>query len=297
MKAMSEYGIGNTPMVEIPAENGNKIFIKLEGENFLGSAKARTGYQIVHDLPGEAKGKTLVESTSGNLGFALGYFCAEQKIPFLALVDETITQPKIDKRKAAGIRYKMVAPQQGVDLRTSRIEEAKRLVAGGDYYWVNQYNNPSGVKAHELSTGPEIWQQTGGKVTHCVCAMGSGGTIAGVGRFFKQNAPQVKICGAEPVGSTIYASEKTPYINAGAGMTGKPGNIAGNAGVVDEAYAIPDEEAIRCAQLLYHQYGLSVGITSGIAYGAALKIAQKSHDATIVVLSADGREPYKEYLN
>lgn len=296
MKKMQEYHIGNTPLVEVSSVNGNRILLKLESENFLGSAKARTGYWIIHDLPQQAENKTIIESTSGNLGLALGYFCCECGLKFLALVDDSMPEEKLNYLKQAGIDYRLVPKEEGVDLRTSRMWEAQRLMATGQYYWVNQYDNPSGVKAHEVTTGPEIWQQTSETVTHCVCAMGSCGTIAGIGRFFKKTAPQVQICGVEPLGSTIFGTEKIPYLNAGSGMTGKPGNLVHNPDVVDQHYVIRDEQAIACAQEIYQKFGIGVGITSGMAYAAALQIAQQTTGATIVVLCADGRRPYKQYL-
>ena len=297
MKEMQEYQIGNTPLVEIEPVCGNRIWVKLESRNFLGSSKARTAYGIIRDLPPEAQGKTIIESTSGNLGLALGYFCKECGLPFEALVDATIPQPKLDALQNAGINCRLVDPEPGVDLRTSRKREARRLAETGDYYWVNQYDNPSGVKAHEQTTGPEIWQQTGGMVTHCVCAMGSCGTIAGVGRFFKKNAPEVQVCGVEPLGSSIYGTEIQPYLNVGAGMTGKPGNLLRNLDVVDQSYTIPDAQAIACAQELYEKFGLAVGITSGMAYAAAMQIARTVTGANIVVLAPDGRKPYGKYWN
>lgn len=296
MKDMYDYHIGNTPLVELPSVNGNRILVKLEGTNFLGSSKSRTGYWILHDLPLQAAGKTIIESTSGNLGFVLGYFCKELGLKFEALVDATMPKPKLDRLKDAGIGYRLVAQEEGIDPRSSRIREAHRLTASGKYFWVNQYDNPSGIKAHEITTGPEIWQQTQGTVTHCICAMGSGGTIAGVGRFFKKNAPHVQICGAEPVGSTIYGTQASPYINAGSGMNGKPGNIEHNQDVIDRSFSIPDEDSIACAKELYRKHGLDVGITSGLAYAAALRLAQEVSDATIVVLAPDGRETYLQYL-
>lgn len=296
MRKMEEYGIGNTPLAEIEPMRTSRILLKLESKNFLGSAKARTAYGVLRDLPDKAKGKVIVESTSGNFGLALGWLCKEQGLDFLAVVDSSMPKEKLERLQNAGIACKVVTGNPGEDLRLARIQEVQRLTQIGKYYWVNQYDNPSGVLIHEQTTGPEIWRDTGGKVTHCVCAMGSCGTIAGIGRFFQKNAPHVQICGVEPCGSTIFGTQKAPYINAGSGMKEPPGNLRRNMDVVDRFFCIPDQESIDCAKELYQKYGISAGITTGMACAAARRLAQTVQNAVIVVLSADGRENYGQYL-
>ena len=293
---MSDYGIGNTPLVELPAIHGNRIFIKLEKENYLGSSKTRTGYQILHDLPPEADGRILIESSSGNLGLSLGVFSKMIGREFLCLIDKTCTQAKVDKLEEAGIAYMMVEQEFGYDIRTSRMRKAQSMMDSGKYFWVNQYNNEACIRAHQLSTGPEIWEQTQQTVTHCVCAMGSGGTVVGIGRYLKSQNSEIKMCGVEPFGSTIYGTQCAPHINAGSGQTGKPGNIRNNPDIVDIPYTIPDQESIAYAQMLHYTYGLDVGITSGMAYAGAVRIAQENQGATIVCVAPDGRSAYGEYL-
>lgn len=296
LKNMYEYGIGNTPMIELEAAYGNRIFLKMEKYNFLESIKARTGFWIVHDLPKVAQGRTIVESTSGNLGFALGFFCRETGRDFLCLVDSSIAKGKLERLRKSGIAYEMVEKEEEYDMRNSRIRYAKRLNASGEYYWVNQYDNASGIKAHVMTTGPEIWEQTHGKVTHCVCAMGSGGTVCGISRYLKSVSPSVRICGVEPYGSTIFAEKEDAYINVGAGLTGKPGNILNSPNALDMHYVIKDEESIYYAKELMKQHQFCVGVTSGMAYAAALRIAKTVRESVIVVVAPDGGEPYGEYL-
>lgn len=296
LKSMYDYGIGNTSMVELPEIHGNRILMKLEKENYLGSIKARNGYQILADLPEIAKGRILIESSSGNLGLALGTFSKLVGYRFICLVDSSIARAKLEKLEAAGIEYMVVEAEPGYDLRSSRIRQAQRMMDSGIYYWVNQYDNEACVKAHEISTGPEIWRQTGGVMTHCVCPMGSGGTISGIGRYLKQVSPDIQICGVEPYGSTICGTVDAPYINVGAGLVGKPGNILRNPGLIDSSYTIYDEESIRWAQMLYKEHGFSVGVTSGMAYGGAVRIAEQMRGMTIVIIAPDGRESYREYL-
>lgn len=293
---MEKYNIGNTSLVEIESINGNRLFIKMEKENFLGSIKARTAYWIIHDLPKEANKKIIIESTSGNLGLALGYFCGITNRKFMCLVDRSIAKKKLKVLEDNNITYEMVTAQEGMDLRSSRIKRAKELMNCGDYYWVNQYDNPSGIKAHRNTTGPEIWNQINGKIDFCVCAMGSGGTICGISQYLKTKSSSIKICGVEPLGSTIFAEVESAYINAGAGLVGKPGNIVKSNASIDLSFTVSDNDAVFYAQKLYEEYNLAVGITSGMAYAAALRIASIVNNMNIVVIAPDGRESYEEYF-
>lgn len=296
LKELYEYGIGNTPVVELPKSNGNRILLKLEMRNFLGSIKARTAYWIVKNLPPEAKNRIIVESSSGNLGYALGHFCKENDLCFICLIDDSITKKKREYLENAEIEYICVEQEEGFDLRNSRIRKAERMMAGGKYYWVDQYDNPFGVMAHEMTTGPEIWKQTDGSITHFVCPMGSGGTIIGTGKYLKRMSEKIKIVGVEPFGSTIYGTVEKTYINAGMGLTGKPGNILHNNNVVDDSYTITDEESISLARMLRNDLGLNVGISSGTAYAGALRIAARETGATILAIAPDGGNAYEEYL-
>lgn len=298
MLAMKEYGIGNTPMVELPPAygNGNRILLKLEQKNALGSMKARTAYWMIHSLP-KLLGKHIVESTSGNLGFALDFFCREAGLTFTALVDPSITTAKLDRLKAAEVHYQIVEAETGFDYRSSRIRLAQRMMDSGVYHWVNQYDNDACVRAHEMTTAPEIWEQTGGSVTHIVCPMGSCGTICGIGRYFKKKAPTVQIIGVEPYGSTIFGSFDGPYINVGAGLVGKPGNLVHNPNTVDQAFTISDDTSIAYARQLILRYGLKTGVTTGMAYAQAVKLSQMEQNAVIVVISPDGMESYGQYLS
>lgn len=296
MLSMDKYGIGNTPMIELPAFRDNRILIKLESKNFLGSVKARSGYFMVKNLPLASEGKVIVESTSGNLGFALGFFCNETGRKFLALIDPTVAESKRRRMEKAGITYRMVGKENGYDYRSSRILTAQRLAEGGEFYWVNQYDNPSNVEAHQMTTAFEIWEGTYGSVTHVVCAMGSCGTICGVGTYLHQRNPRITIVGVEPYGSTIFGTEKADYLNAGAGLVGKPGNLLRHADSVDEAYVVPDTDSIKAAKELKQDFHISAGITTGMAFYQAMKLASRLRKACIVVISPDGGESYDAYL-
>ena len=293
---MESYGVGNTPLIELEPVNGNRVFVKLDKENKLGSIKSRTAYWIIRELPKEADNKCIIESTSGNLGLALGFMCKETNRRFRCLVDESIAKKKLEKLQQYGIDYEMVQGRQGLDLRSSRIIRAQELMDSGECFWVNQYDNMSGIKAHFMTTGPEIWEQTGHKITCCVAPMGSGGTICGLSRFFKEKSDDILICGVEPYGSTIFGEVDAPYINVGAGLVGKPGNLIRSGAVIDKHETVKDEESVAMAQKLYRDYGLAVGVTSGMAYAMVLKLASEMTRQSFVFIAPDGRESYEEYL-
>lgn len=293
---MSYYKIGNTPLKELGPVNGNRIFVKLERENNLGSIKARTAYWMIRELPEIAGNKTIIESTSGNLGFALGYFCKEIGRKFMCLVDPSIAEAKLRKLEDHGIAYEMVSAREGLDLRSSRMQRAEELMNTGKYYWVNQYDNLSGIKAHRVTTGPEIWEQTGHKVKYVVCTMGSGGTVCGISQFMKEQSAEIKICGIEPYGSTIFGEIDGIYSNVGAGLVGKPGNLLRSGAEIDLHDTVKDDISVFYAEKLFQDYGLPVGVTSGMAYAGVLRIAEQVHGETIVFIAPDGRESYGEYL-
>ena len=272
LKDMNEYEIGNTPLREIEPINGNRIFVKLERENALGSIKARTGYGIMEELPEAAQNKIIIESTSGNLGLALGSFCKETGHEFMCLM------------------------RDGMDFRSSRICRAQELMNTGKYYWVNQYDNKACINVHYLTTGPEIWDQLDGTLTDIVCPMGSCGTICGISKFIKEKNSGIQVFGVEPYGSTIFGEIDAPYINVGAGLVGKPGNLIHSQAEVDVHMTMSDKKSIEYAERLYRKYGLAVGITSGMCYAAIDRYAQNISGHTIVFIAPDGRESYGEYL-
>lgn len=296
IREMLKYNIGNTPLRMATRINDNQIFVKSEFENFGGSIKARSGYYMIHELPKSARDKKIIESTSGNLGLALGFFCKEYGLDFTALIDASTAAAKVERMKKAGIKYILAEKEKGYDYRSSRIRLAERLEKTGDYYWINQYDNADNVAVHELTTAAEIWEQSGKKVTHIICAMGSCGTICGIGRFFCKNSPNVKIIGVEPEGSTIFGKKKGDYINAGAGLVGKPGNLLKNPDVIDEAYTVSDLQSLAAARELNERYHIRAGVTAGMAFHQALELAEKLRGAYIVIVAADGRESYNEYL-
>jgi len=295
LKPMKNYHIGNTPMVKLPPINGNTVYLKIESANFLGSIKSRTGYALVNGLTVD-KDIIIVESTSGNLGLALDYFCKEDGRSFLCLLDETVVKAKYDYLMARGITCEVVPTTTDLDGRESRMKRALELTNSGTHLWVNQYDNEDGVAIHNDTTAPEIFEQTNGIVTTIFCAVGSGGTISGIGEYFKAIDTSVKIIGVEPYGSTIFHVTDAPYITAGAGLRGKSGIIKHHLGVIDDSIAITDSVSIDKCRQLVQEYDLDVGLTTGMAYAAAEQFCQSHFDETVVIIAADGKEFYREYM-
>lgn len=295
LKPMYEYGIGKTPLLELPMIHNNRIFLKLESRNYLGSIKARTAYGIVRNL-NVPRDRIIVESTSGNLGLALNFFCKEEGRPFLCLLDETVIRRKQQHLEKCGVAYEIVPVIRGLDGRTSRIKRAGELMQNEQYYWVNQYDNEDGVLIHQETTGREILEDTDGSVTCVICAVGSGGTIAGIGEYFKSVRAAIKLIGVEPYGSTIFHTHEESYITAGAGLRGKPGNIQKHLNVVTDSMAIKDEVSLKKFSELNNLYSANVGITTGMAYAAAEQYCQQVEKEVIVIIAPDGMEMYNEYM-
>lgn len=290
--------ISCTPLVETKYLNCTLGF-KLEQNNFLGSIKSRTAYYLIQDIlstQNSNKPLRICESTSGNLGLALSHLALIEGLDFLCLIDSSISKNKLHKLQSHGVNYEIVTADDPSKYRQARIKRAMNLNNQG-YIWTNQYDNPASIRAHYETTGPEIYQQTNGKITHLICAMGTGGTIIGVGQYLHEQNPNIKIIGVEPWGSTIFSTYEGNYLCAGAGMKGVPGNIARHLNVIDDHYAVTDNDSIECCNFLYNNIGLSVGITSGMAFKIAQNIAKTSSGSYIVVICPDGRNSYEEFFN
>lgn len=297
MKIDKNKVINCTP-VEMIEYKSSTIVFKLEQYSLLGSIKSRTAYYLIKDILSSCKDQRhlkVCESTSGNLGLALQYFCNLEKIKFLCLTDKTISSAKLGKLQAHAVEYELVDSFTENGYREARIRRAEELREQG-YIWTNQYDNAAAVLAHYETTGPEIFEQTKGKLSHIVCAMGTGGTIIGIGKYLHNRNPRIQVVGVEPWGSTIFSSHEGGYLSAGAGMKGTPGNILRNPNVIDVYEVVKDTESIACCNELNSNYGLDVGITSGMAFCVAKKIAEKQPGSYIVVVCPDGRSSYEEFL-
>ncbi|WKZ48475.1 MAG: cysteine synthase family protein [Anaerolineales bacterium] len=275
------------------------LYVKLEKENRHGSIKERAAYYIIRDLIQSGRlhdNIKLVESSSGNLGLSLGLFAKEIGIDFLCLMDPTIPPEKFHLLTSHHINIESVSLGAHATYRDARIQRAKDLDAQLDWIWTKQYDNPSNVKAHFETTGPEIWSQTKGKVDFVVCSVGSGGTVCGIGLFLKAVCPSTAIVAVEPLGSTIFGGESRPYLSAGAGMSYQPGIIREHGNVIDFYSKIDDISSIRACRSFFESEGIRVGITTGSLLKVASYLAEKFSDKVVVVIAADGGEQYRSVL-
>ncbi|HEX7926254.1 MAG TPA: cysteine synthase family protein [bacterium] len=249
--------VGHTPLVRLHrVTHGAKGTVagKLEFMNPGGSIKDRIGLAMIEDAERKGllkPGGTIIEGTSGNTGMGLAMVAAVKGYRAIFTMPDKMSQEKIDTRRARGAEV-VVTPTAvpHEDPRSYHAVAARLNQEIPNSFFPNQYDNPNNPKAHFDTTGPEIWEQTGGKVTHVVIGVGTGGTVTGIGRYLKQKNRAIKVIGVDPVGSIFYDLFKTgkppattPYKVEGVGQDELPENV--DFSVIDEMYAVDDKEASR----------------------------------------------------
>ncbi|WPL17821.1 Cysteine synthase B [Thiorhodovibrio winogradskyi] len=279
--------IGNTPLVRLqrlPGETSNRILAKLEGQNPAGSVKDRAALNMIQraEHRGRIKpGDTLIEATSGNTGIALAMAAAIKGYRMLLIMPENMSVERRQSMAAFGAEIRLT-PREGS--MEAAIDLARALEAGGEGVRLDQFSNPDNPEAHYETTGPEIWRDTQGRVTHFVSAMGTTGTIMGVSRYLKQRNPKVCIVGVQPEdGSSIPGIRRWP-----ADYLPKIYDPAG----VDRILDVSQTEAEETTRRLAAEEGIFAGISSGGAVAAALKLAREQRDAVIVVIICDRGDRY-----
>jgi len=279
--------IGNTPLVQlenIPLSKNVKIFCKLEGQNPGGSVKDRAALGMISGAleRGEIKpGDTLVEATSGNTGIALALISAIKGLKIKLLMPENATEERIKSMKAFGAEVILTPAEKTIEY--SR-ELADDMAEKNGYFQLNQFGNPDNYKMHEKTTGPEIWRDTNGEITHFVSAMGTTGTIMGVSRYLKSQNPDVQIVGTQPTeGSSIpgirrWSPEFLPKIF--------------EADRVDRTIDVSQHEATQMARRMAEEEGIFAGMSSGGALTAALKLSEELESGIIVCITCDRGDRY-----
>jgi cysteine synthase B len=286
-----EATVGNTPLarlVRLPGEDirhrGNAILVKLEGNNPAGSVKDRPALSmIVHaEARGTIKpGDTLVEATSGNTGIALAMAAAMRGYKMVLVMPENQSLERRQTMQAYGAEL-VLTPKAG-GMETAR-DVAERMVKEGRGILLDQFSNPDNPLAHYEGTGPEIWRDTQGRVTHFISAMGTTGTIMGVSRFLKEKNPEIRIIGCQPEeGSQIPGIRKWPeaYLPA-----------IYDKSRVDELRYVHQADAETMARRLAAEEGLFAGISSGGAVHVALQVAREVESAVIVCIICDRGDRY-----
>src|SRR3954463_14509294 len=299
--------IGNTPLIRLRGASeltGCEILGKAEFLNPGGSVKDRAGLYIILDAErrGALKpGGLIVEGTAGNTGIGLALVGNARGYRTLIVIPETQSQEKKDILRLCGAELREVAPVPYKD-PNNYVHVSERLAKELGAFWANQWDNTANADGHYRSTGPEIWSQAGGKVDGFTCAIGTGGTLAGVSRFLKQQNPKVRIAVADPVGAAMYSWFKTgelksegSSITEGIGQGRVTKNVA-QAGV-DDAYQIPDAEALPLIFAMARKEGLVLGGSSGINVAGAIRLARDLGPGhTVVTILADSGTRYQSKL-
>ncbi|HCE8950257.1 TPA: cysteine synthase CysM [Morganella morganii] len=280
-------GIGNTPLFRLARlgeGSGTEIWVKPEGNNPGGSVKDRAAKSMIEgaEQRGEIRpGDTLIEATSGNTGIALAMIAAIRGYKLKLLMPENMSAERQAAMKAYGAELVLVSRAQGME---GARDLAQQMAADGEGYVLDQFNNPDNPLAHYRTTGPEIWQQTDGRITHFVSAMGTTGTITGVARYLKEVAPKISITGLQPA-----ENSQIPGIRRWS-----PGYLPGifQPQLVDDILDITQQEAEDTMRQLAQQEGIFCGVSSGGAVAGALRIAKANPGAVIVAVICDRGDRY-----
>lgn len=288
--------VGSTPLVEIsPAVNkgGARVLAKVEFFNPAGSVKDRAALAMVEDAEKNGilkPGATIVEPTSGNTGIALALVAAIKGYNLVLVMPDTMS---VERRRLAAAYGAEIVLTPGAEGMKGSIEAARRISAEREGVMLGQFVNPANPASHYASTGPEIWEATGGSVDVFVAGVGTGGTFTGTGRFLKEKNPSVRLVAVEPVTSAVLSGgEAGPHGLQGIGAGFIPETM--DASIVTEVVKVSDADAMRTAREAASREGLLVGISSGAALYAALELAKRPDLAgkTIVVILPDTGERY-----
>jgi cystathionine beta-synthase len=290
--------VGDTPLVRLDRVGRDlacHFLAKLEFLNPGGSVKDRPAVAMVEAAERAGllgPGGTIVEPTSGNTGVGLAIVAARKGYHCVFVMPDKIAAEKIDLLRAYGAEVVVcpttVAPEHP-DSYYSVSDRLAREIPGA--YKPNQYQNADNPKAHETSTGPEIWRQTAGRVSHFVAGIGTGGTITGVGRYLKSQNPNVQIVGADPEGSVYSGGSGRPYLVEGIGEDFWPGTY--DPTVVDNVLMVSDRDSFLTARRVTREEGILVGGSAGTAVWAGLQIARPlGPDDVVVVLIPDSGRGY-----
>jgi cystathionine beta-synthase len=288
--------IGNTPLVKINELNPNKnvvLLAKLENFNPGLSIKDRIALHIIEEAEKSGKlkpGGTIIESTSGNTGLGLALVALVKGYKTIFTIPDKMSQEKIDILKSFGAEVVITPTAVASDDPRNYWEVAKRLNREiPNSYYVNQHWNPYNPEAHYLTTGPEIWEQTGGKIDYLVAGMGTCGTISGTGKYLKEKNPNIKVIGVDPEGSIFYDYFKTGKITEA--HTYKVEGIGediivgtSDFKVIDDIIQVNDKQAFNMARRLLKKEGIFVGGSSGAAMYGALQLIKKIKSKKIVVV-------------
>lgn len=301
--------IGNTPLVRLNKVNGNSpatLLAKVEYFNPGQSIKDRIGTKMIEDAEARGllkPGGTIIEGTSGNTGIGLLMVAIQRGYNCIFTTNDKQSQSKIDLLRAMGAKVIVCPTNVAADHPESYYSVARRLSKEiPNSYYPNQYDNLSNPEAHYLTTGPEIWEQTAGKITHFVAGMGTGGTISGVGKFLKEKNPDIKVIGIDTIGSVYKKyfetgefdeNEIAPYLTEGIGEDIIPAAI--NFDYIDDVVQVGDKEGAIVARRMAQEEGLFLGWSSGSAMAGTLAFVEENaldENHLVVIIMPDGGARY-----
>lgn len=293
-----QTSVGNTPLLELSNIKDKlcvaNILAKHEARNPAGSIKCRVAVSMIETAFSNNlinKQTTIIEPTSGNTGIGLAFVCARLKLNLILTMPESMS---IERRKLLSHLGAKIVLTPAVKGMNGAIAKANELCNELDNaYLPDQFSNPAVVAIHVQTTGPEIWQQTAGKVDYFVAGVGTGGTISGVGKFLKAQNPDIKIVAVEPAKSPVISGGKAgPHGIQGIGAGFIPKNLQSD--IIDEIIQVTDEDAITTAQNMATGEGILCGISSGAAVWASLEIGRRTTNdgKTIVTILPDSGERY-----
>ncbi|MDR3430460.1 MAG: cysteine synthase CysM [Rouxiella aceris] len=282
-----EQFIGNTPLVRLQRlskDLDSEIWVKLEGNNPAGSVKDRAAFFMIDQAEKRGEitpGDTLIEATSGNTGIALAMIAALKGYKLKLLMPENMSLERQASMRAYGAELLLVSRAKGME---GARDLAKDMEKRGQGKVLDQFNNPDNPLAHFTTTGPEIWQQTAGRITHFVSSMGTTGTITGVSQYLKSQRSDIQIVGLQPQeGSSIPGIRRWP-------LEYLPGIFQPE--LVDEVIDMGQDEAETTMRLLAQQEGIFCGVSSGGAVAGALRVARNNPGAVIVAIICDRGDRY-----
>jgi len=270
--------IGHTPMVKLGRVGRDvacDVIAKMETTNPGGSSKDRPALTMVEAAERDGllgPGSTIIEPTSGNTGVGLAIVAAQRGYKCIFVMSDKMAPEKIDVLRAYGAQVVVCPTAVPPEHPDSYYSTAERLTKETpNSFRPDQYSNPNNPRAHYETTGPEIWEQTKGHVTHFVAGAGTGGTITGVGKYLKEKNPNIRIIAADPEGSVYSGGAGRPYLTEGVGEDFWPANY--DPAIVDEVVAVSDADAFAMARLVTREEGILIGGSGGTAVVAALRVA------------------------
>jgi len=287
--------VGRTPIVRLNRITGDskaQVYVKADYLNPGGSVKDRIGISMIDEAERKGllkPGGTIIEGTSGNTGMGLALVAAVRGYKMVFTITDKQSKEKIDLLKALGAEVIVCPTAVEPEDPRSYYSVAKKLAREiPNSYYPNQYENPMNPEAHYRTTGPEIWEDTEGKITHFVCGVGTGGTISGVGKYLKEKNPSVRVIGVDPIGSLYYEKVKTgkvgralTYVVEGIGEDFFPATM--NLNILDDILQVTDEECFVVARRLVKMEGIFTGGSGGGCISAALKVAEKLGPKDLIV--------------